>query len=279
MLLEAIYTNSRTGLFFGLAIFVVPAYIKFFKSGLLELRKIQWQKYKKYFLAIGLATILIIGFLTNIRSSVMEADSEIPYETIERLVNAERKPWFDSLSQILPLSVMNPLVVLSLYAGSTIAIGGAVTNIALNDNLYTWGFRTLSFLYRVIDRLGLAPELVNQAQENLNKIWEIGGPAFVYGWWGAPANYIVDFGLIGGFLAAAIIGWIIGWIYGRISNSGFVVKATVSFILFNAMLLTPAVNPFGYFPSFISLVLIIIYILNKTYTPSPSSLVDSYKIK
>lgn len=267
MTLNALFLNSRTTFVFGLVLILIPIYTSLKDRGLIDLTKIKWSKNFKYTVPAITITVLMIFILTNLRSSVTTESNNLnfPFESIEYLLGVERKVWFDRLANALPITIINPIAELSLYAGGTVACGGAVSQIVLDSSLYTWGGRSFLPIHRIVDRLGIASGIIQLAQQNYQEILGRGRPEFYFYWWGFPANLFVDFGMIGAPLVSTIIGWSIGWIYSRICNSGLVLKSTGTALILNCMILTPAVSPFGYFPNFINLFCIGFYVFRKSY--------------
>ncbi len=262
--LISIFSNSRTLFLFSLLSIGVPGYIVLKEKGLIDFSKISWSKNLKYTIPMAAITIVIIGVLTNIRGIVRSGSLEARYENLERLLEVERKDWFEPLNQIIPESLMNVIAEMSLYTGGTVACGGAVTGVALNLSLNTWGIRTINPIYRIVDRLGLARQILEMASQNLDSILSKLSFVFAFWWWGDPANFMVDYGIILSPFISITIGWTIGWMYGCLSKSSLIIKATGTSIIFNAMLLTPATSPFSFFSNFFNLSLLIIYLLKSS---------------
>lgn len=281
--LSALFSNSRTQIIFSLILIFVPTYLVLKERGVIDLSKIKKIlkniKFIVSFILIALLAIFILIILTNIRSSVISGDLEI--SSIERIYHAEKKESFKKFISKLSPELNNPISELSLYAGGTVWFGGIATDIVMDSGLNTWGTRTLNPVHRIIDRSGLDGGFAKWARENYKGIVSMGYPGMGFSWWGDPANFIVDYGLIGAPIAAIIIGWIIGWMYGRISNGGIILKSTGTVIILLSIILTPAVSPFGFFPNFINLFLLGLYLVNKSSKKysSPYKLTNTNKNK
>ena len=270
-----IIRNSRTSLLFRLTLILVPTYTILKYRGIIDLAKIKKLSKSLVFAVPALAIVIgMIFFLTNLRSLARADSFENSIQSIERIYSAEQKPVFVNIKKVLPDLLVNPISQFSLYAGGTVAFGGVATDIAFNSNLKTWGTRTLNPIHRIIDRARLDGNFVEWARQNYFEIVEKGPPGFGFSWWGDPANFIVDYGLFGATIASAAIGWIIGWMYGRISNSGPILKSASTAILLNSMILTPAVGPFSFYPSFFSLSLLGCYLLKKSYKIKKTTIVN-----
>jgi hypothetical protein len=264
--LYALFLNSRTQIVFSLILTFVPIYIVLKERGVIDLSKIKkLLKNIKFIAPFIVIAGLAIFTLTNIRSSVISGDLENSSNVIESIYHAKKKESFKKfISEVSP-ELSNPISELSLYAGGTVWFGGIATDIVIGSGLNTWGTRSLNSIHRIIDRSGLDGGFANWARENYTNIVAIGPFGFGFSWWGDPANFIVDYGLIGAPVAAIIIGWIIGWMYGRMSNGGIILKSTGTVIILLSIILTPAVSPFGFFPNFINLSLLGIYLRKKSY--------------
>ena len=266
-IISAILDNSRTMLLFNANLLLIPIFIILKQRGF-----ISWTKITKFFKTFSWIVIFtfLLAFLTvvltNARSVSQHDTIENSLNSIEIVFHAKRNPSYYQIAEAFPDSTKNTILQLSLYSGSTVALGGLATNISTKLDIKTWGARSLQPIHRILDRSRLDGGFTRKARNNVDKIRYRGPRALSFGWWGYPANLIVDYGYFGAVLAALVIGWIIGWMYGSISNINTpILKSTGTAIIVNSMLLTPAVNPFGYFPSFLSLSFLIFYLSKKSF--------------
>jgi hypothetical protein len=268
--LNGIITNSRTSFLIGLLPILISIYSVLKDQGVIDFSKIRWSKNFKFTLPITIIILFVIGTLTNARSSIVAADYTVPYEYIESTTSLHRKEWFNEFAKSQPVAIVNPIAELSIYAGSTVAHGGLVSNVAMRSGLRTWGLRNFFSIHRILSQLKLDGGLSDFSRKNYQSIVANAASSLYgieYSWWGYPANLIVDFGYIGSPLASFITGWMLGWIYGRVSNSGSILKATGYSMVLIAVLLSPAFGPFGDLSNFTTFLIIIIYILNNSINP------------
>ncbi len=233
--LSTLLTNSRTNLITSLIPLFVPIYIVLKDRGLIDFTSINWSKNLKYIIPTFTLIIVGITLMTNARSAVIAYNYEIPYEYVESSTELQRKPWFNEFTNSQTVAVVNPIAELSIYAGSTVAHGGFITDIAMNNNLRTWGLRNIFPVHRVLAQFKLDAGISNLAIKNYKRIIARAisyRSSIQYSWWGSPANFIVDFGYVGAPLASLITGWLIGWIYGQSSNSGPIFKSTTYSAIF-----------------------------------------------
>lgn len=262
--LTSLLSNSRTLFILNLTPLFMVIYTILKDRGVVDFTKISWSKNFKYTIPITLTVIFVISVMTNARSLVIASKYEKSYEYIENTTNLQRKSWFDKLTKSQSNLVINPIVELSIYAGSTVAHGGVFTDIAMHSNLRTWGLRNFFPIHRILAQLKLDAGISNFARNNYEKIMARAAsswPIMQYTWWGSPANFIVDFGCIGAPLASLITGWFVGWLYEQSSNSGPILKSTTHSIIFMSMILTPAFGPFSEFSFFLTYLLIVFYML------------------
>jgi hypothetical protein len=260
-----ILNNSRFTLLFHLSTAFIPLYIVLYEKGIISFKKLgHIIKNIKYIATVIAILLCLLVFLTNIRSSFRSEKIDKSMSIVEQFFSAEQQPYFATISEQLPIEIINPISEFSLYAGGTVAFGGVAAKIATDYDIQTWGTRTLNSLHRVIDRIGLDGDLVETARDDYFTILKKGPPGFEFAWWGDPANFIVDFGYTWSLIASAIIGWIVGWVYGRIYRSDILIECVGCVVIFNASIFTPAASPFGFFPNFLSLMILIFYILAKS---------------
>ena len=259
-LLIAIIANSRTVLILNGLILLISFYITKKEQILNRLSvttlKHKTRKFYKNFrriviaiiLVLALITVIITNVRTQVRSDTVQGGENLKYEIIEIAYQAKKKQWFLLASQTFPDSVINPLAELSLYAGGTVATGGAVADIVAETGLHTWGLRNFFVVQRVLSQLGLDAGFSDIARENWIKVQNETSkkiPAVRSGWLSDPGNLILDFGYIGAPLASLTTGVLIGWMYSRFYNSGPVIQATATCILTLPMVLTPALHFFS----------------------------------
>ena len=264
---EAIFTNARTSFILGLTLIFVTTYTILKEQGFVDFSKIKWSKNFKFTIPAFLLTVFVIGMMTNIRSSVIASDYSVPYEYIESTTNLKRKTWFNKFANSQPVFLVNPIAEISIYAGSTVAHGGLVADIAIDSNLRTWGLRNFFSLHRILSQVGLDAGISSNAVHNYNNLItkaEAYLPPIKYSWWGFPANLIVDFGYIGAPLASLFTGWLIGWIYGCVSHGVIILKSITYSLILLSIILSPAFGPFSDFTNFTTLSLLICYILIKS---------------
>jgi len=267
MIINSVFINSRTSFLMGLMPIVITAYSVLKDRGTIDFTQIKWSKNFKFTLPIAILIIVVIGALTNARSSIIAAEYSVPYEYIESTTSLQRKQWFNEFAKSQPVAIVNPIAELSIYAGSTVAHGGLVSKVAMTSDLRTWGLRNFFPIHRILAQLNLDGGFSASSRYNYQRIVASATsslPGIEFSWWGYPANLIVDFGYVGALLIALITGWIIGWIYGSISNSGSIVKATGYSIILISITLTPAFGPFSDFSNFISFIVFILYILSNS---------------
>ena len=265
--INGIFINSRTTFLIGLMPIFITAYSVLKDRGTINFAQIKWSKNFKFTIPIAILIIFVIGALTNARSSIIAAEYSVPYEYIESTTTLQRKQWFNEFAKSHPVAIVNPIAELSIYAGSTVAHGGLVSKVAINSDIRTWGLRNFFPIHRILAQLKLDGGFSASSRHNYQRIVASATSSLSgieYSWWGYPTNLIVDFGYIGALLVSLITGWIIGWIYGSISNSGSIVKATGYSIILISITLTPAFGPFSDFSNFISLIVIIFYILSNS---------------
>lgn len=262
--IEAVFTNARTSFVLGLVLIFVTTYTILKEQGFVNFSKIKWSKNFKFTIPGLILTVLVIGMMTNVRSSVIASEYSVPYEYIESTTNLKRKPWFNKFANSQPVFLVNPIAEISIYAGSTVAHGGLVADVAIDSNLRTWGLRNFFSIHRILAQLGLDAGISSIAVDNYSNLItkaEAYLPPIRYSWWGFPANLIVDFGYIGAPLASLFTGWLIGWIYGCISHSVIILKSISYSLILLSIILTPAFGPFSDFTNFTTLSLLICYIL------------------
>ena len=264
---EAIFTNARTTFILGLVLIFVTTYTIFKEQGFVDFSKIKWSKNFKFTIPAFLLTVFVIGMMTNIRSSVIASDYSVPYEYIESTTSLKRKTWFNKFANSQPVFLVNPIAEISIYAGSTVAHGGLVADIAIDSNLRTWGLRNFFSIHRILSQVGLDAGISSNAVHNYNNLVtkaEAYLQPIKYSWWGFPANLIVDFGYIGGSLASLFTGWLLGWIYGCVSHGVIILKSITYSLILLSIILSPAFGPFSDFTNFTTLSLLICYILIKS---------------
>lgn len=265
--LNGIFTNSRTTFFVGLVPILLTTYSVLKDRGVIDFTQIKWSKNFKFTVPIAIAMIFIIGLITNVRSSIVAAGYDVPYEYIESTTNLHRKEWFNEFAKSQPVAIVNPIAELSIYAGSTVAHGGLVSDVAISSGLRTWGLRNFFPLHRILAQLKLDGGFSAYSRRNYQKIVASAAsslPPIEYSWWGYPANLIVDFGYIGAPLVSLFTGWLLGWIYGRVSNSGSILKAIGYAMVLISIILSPAFGPFSDFSNFTTLMIVSLYALNNS---------------
>ena len=266
-ILYALFENSRTHLFFALITIMVPAYIILKNQGIIDFSKLNWSKNFKFTVPVILTAILVIGILTNVRSSVSSTEKQISYERIEQTFQVTRRPWYDQIVNTWPSSVVTPLSELSIYAGGTVVIGGLLSDITIDSGLRAWGLRSLFAVHRLVAQLRLDGGLSNLARNNYNTIFAnavLEQPATLVWWFSDPGNQIIDFGYIGAAISSLIFGIIIGSIYQGICNSGEILKAVGTSVILIQMFLTPATSFLGFLPGTLNLVVITGYLLKNS---------------
>lgn len=264
---EAIFTNARTTFILGVLLIFITSYTVLKEQGFVDFSKIKWSKNFKFTIPALILTIFVIGFMTNIRSSVIASEYSVPYEYIESITHLKRKNWFNKFAHSQPVSLVNPIAELSIYAGSTVAHGGLVADIAIDSNLRTWGLRNFFSIQRILAQLGLDAGISKIAVHNYYNLVakaEAYLPFIKYSWWGFPANLIIDFGYIGAPLASLVTGWLMGWIYGCVSQGVIILKSISYALILSSIILTPALGPFSDFTNFTTLSLLICYILMRS---------------
>jgi hypothetical protein len=265
--LNGIFTNSRTTFLVGLVPIFISIYSVLKDRGVIDFSQIKWSKNFKFTVPITIAILFVIGTLTNVRSAVVSAGYSVPYEYIESTTILQRKEWFNEFAKSQPVAIVNPIAELSIYAGSTVAHGGLVSQISINSRLRTWGLRNFFSIHRIFSQLKLDggisafsvrnnQSVIARASSTVNGI--------EYSWLGYPANLIIDFGYLGSVIVSFMTGWMLGWIYGRVTNSGSILRATGYSIVLISVILSPAFGPFGDFVNFTTFVVIIAYILKKS---------------
>lgn len=267
LILSSLLANSRTFFILSLIPILMTIYTILKDRGVIDFTKISWSKNFKYTIPITIIIIAGIVLMTNARSLVIASEYDQSYEYVESTTDLQRKPWFDKFAKSHSNLVVNPIAELSMYAGSAVAHGGLITDIAMNANLSTWGLRNYFPIHRVLAQLKLDAGISNLAVKNYQRIMARATSyqsSIEYSWWGSPANFIVDFGYIGAPLISLITGWLVGWIYGQTTNSGPILKATTHSIIFMSMILTPAFGPFSEFSFCITFLLIIFYMLRNS---------------
>lgn len=260
----AIFTNARTTFILGLILVFVPIYTILKEQGYVDFSKVKWSKNFKFTIPALVLTVLVIGIMTNVRSSIIAYNHSAPYEYIESITNLKRKPWFNKFANSQPVYLVNPIAELSIYAGSTVAHGGLITDIAIDSNLKTWGLRNFFSFQRILAQLNLDLGISGIAVHNYYILLakaEAQLPFIKYSWWGFPANLIVDFGYIGSPFVSLFTGWLIGWIYGCVSHDVIIFKSLSYSLILISIILTPAFGPFSDFTNFTTLLLLICYIL------------------
>lgn len=265
--LNGVFINSRTSFLIGLLPILITIYSVLEDQGLIDFTQIKWSKNFKFTVPITILLIVAIGVITNVRSSIVAAGYNLPYEYIESTTSLQRKQWFNEFAQSQPVTIVNPIAELSIYAGSTVAHGGLVSKVAMTSDLRTWGLRNLFPIHRILAQLKLDGGFSTFCRQNYQNIVASAGSSLSsieYSWWGYPANLIIDFGYIGSPLVSLITGWILGWAYSRVSNSGSILKATGYSTILISVILTPAFGPFSDFANFITLMIIIFYILGNS---------------
>lgn len=265
--ISSLLSNSRTLFILNLIPLLMAIYTILKDRGVVDFAQISWSKNFKYTIPIIIIIGIGISLMTNARSLVIASEYGLSYEYVESTTDLQRKPWFDKFTKSHSNLVVNPIAELSIYAGSAVAHGGLITDIAMNTDLRTWGLRNCFPIHRVLAQLKLDAGISNLAVKNYQRIMARATSyqsSIQYSWWGSPANFMVDFGYIGAPLASLITGWLVGWIYGQSSNSGPIFKATSHSIIFMSMILTPAFGPFSEFSFFITFLIIILYILKKS---------------
>lgn len=265
--LNGVFINSRTSFLIGLLPILISIYSVLEDQGVIDFTKIKWSKNFKFTVPIIISIIVAIGILTNVRSSIIATGYDLPYEYIESTTNLQRKQWFNEFAQSQPVAIVNPIAELSIYAGSTVAHGGLVSKVAMTSDLRTWGLRNLFPIHRILAQLKLEGGFSTFCRQNYQNIVASARASLSpieYSWWGYPANLIIDFGYIGSPLMSLITGWILGWAYTRVANSGSILKATGYSTILISIILSPAFGPFSDFANFITLMVIIFYILGNS---------------
>lgn len=265
--LSGIFINSRTSFLTGLLPILIAIYTVLEDQGVIDFTQIKWSKNFKFTVPIIILILFVVGLITNVRSSIVAADYNRPYEYIESTTNLQRKQWFNEFAQSQPVAIVNPIAELSIYAGSTVAHGGLVSKVAMTSDLRTWGLRNFFPIHRIFAQLKLDGGFSTFARENYQRIAASAAlslPSIEYSWFGYPANLIIDFGYVSSLLVSLVTGWVLGWVYRRVSSSGSILKATGYSIILISVILTPAFGPFSDFSNFTALMVIVFYILGNS---------------
>ena len=264
---NGIFTNSRTTFLIGLVPIFISAYSVLKDRGVIDFSQIKWSKNFKFTVPITVAILFIIGTLTNVRSAIVSAGYSAPYEHIEATTILHRRAWFNEFIKSQPVAIVNPIAELSIYAGSTVAHGGLVSQISIDSRLKTWGLRNFFSIHRIFSQLKLDGGISAFSVRNNESVLARASSSvngIEYSWLGYPGNLIIDFGYFGSVIVSFVTGWMLGWIYGRVTNSGAILRATGYSIVLIAVILSPAFGPFGDLSNFTIFLVIIAYILKNS---------------